>query len=85
MLILTTSWVIYKTGLKGIVDKIAPSQWSNDLNQLVNQLTQFAERQIQQSITQNSVAPDSIAVKATTKRKASKSKTSSKIKEALKI
>ncbi len=51
----------------------------NDLNQLVNQLTQFAKKQIQQSIAQNSVTPANIAIKATTKHKAS-----SKIKGVLK-
>ena len=55
----------------------APLSDFSDLNQLVNQLTQFAEKQTQQSIVQNSVAALSIAIKAR--------KTSSKINAALKI
>ena len=55
----------------------APLSNFSDLNQLINQLTQFAEKQIQQSIAQNSAAPlASTTIKA---RKAS-----SKIKAVLK-
>ena len=53
----------------------------NDLNKLVNQLTQFAEQQIQQSIAQNSAAPlTNTVIEAAAKRKAS-----SKIKAVFKI
>ena len=55
----------------------APLNNFSYLNQLVNQLTQFAEKQTQQSIAENSIAPlASTTIKA---RKAS-----SKIKAALK-
>ena len=55
----------------------APLNNFSDLNQVVNQLTQFAEKQIQQSIVQHSVA--SLASTTIKARKAS-----SKIKAVLK-
>ena len=55
----------------------APLNNFSDLNQVVNQLTQFAEQQIQQSIAQNSAAP--LANSTIKARKAS-----SKIKAVLK-